>query len=491
MEASAGSVPSAPSSAPHLAFSADLQRRMASLGIDDAGRDWLIKVLNPVNPTKCAGIPDASYQACLRPEWRDQCVISSPPGLTTPTWDLCVVMPPVDNTAAIWCAGDAGTDFRQGTGLQRGTCVRSGLEVFGTAVLGYLTDTAATAPQLHLSQLRSVQRIMAYRTSYRSTTAYLTASSLYDQGTLYASQLNRPYDGMTGLQAAGGGPITLPYGMCSYGSSVPLDENEIAVQDPKYVCVPAKTGAYIPHRLSGPVQPFVSLNSGRGFFVIAPAPDNPAAFPTYSMANTAYLGASQFVWPVTAAPLSRTAFSGSSVVLAPPAWVNMVYSGNFSGEAAPDLGTLPLDTGVDNVYTGVLLFRGLDPHASVTLRFVAGMEIIPMYDAPSREYVEPAPKFSPKAMELYYATCHEMANVYPSSFNALGTIVSAISSVLSRLWPVAKAVLPVAIRAFQDSGRTGPPVVERVVQRPKKAKRKSKGPPSGQVGPAPKRPRRK
>jgi len=80
----------------------DILKRLESLGIDRDAVAWIVKAAHPAVAADSPGMPDESYVATVRPEYRIQHVVSSPVALATPTWDLCIWKPPGDVQALRW-----------------------------------------------------------------------------------------------------------------------------------------------------------------------------------------------------------------------------------------------------------------------------------------------------------------------------------------------------------------------------------------------------
>jgi hypothetical protein len=89
-----------------------------------------------------------------------------------------------------------------------------------------------------------------------------------------------------------------------------------------------------------------------------------------------------------------------------------------------------------------MIFRGLAKEASVTLRVIQAMELLPSNTASIRPFVRPAPRNDPRAIEAYYATRVELAHTYPSEWNSLGILMTALSTAAARLWPSVRAAVP-------------------------------------------------
>lgn len=420
------------------AYLADLQRRLAPYGVDGEAAAWLLKCLHPALPASSPGIPDHSYVHSVRPEFRSQTIIGAPPGLATPTWDLLIWRRPTEGSPVRWCAAPGGTNFRV-NGLPAGATAGEvtlidhlpGLP----SAMSHVTPGNDTA--FPISTIVPADDAYVWRTQYASLTAYLTASALNDQGTVFAVQQQR--DVMPDLGTlAFNGSYDPPLIVRRARTSVPFEENEMLLMDPKAYTAPAREGVYLPLRLSGPSQLFVRPSvDDTGLMKVQ---DSIVGFPS-----------SQPGFGTTRrAPLMGTIVSN--------------YDQQYVSQYYPFTDTTlnSYEFSWDNVHQAVIIFRGLAPAASVTLKHYVGLEQQPGVDAPTRQFARVPNMYVPRAMEAYYRLVHELPSAYPSSFNALGTILGAISSVAQRLWPVVQRVVPAigagvraAVADYERRGQAG------------------------------------
>lgn len=404
-------------------YAAEIARRLESVGVEREAMDWLIKCLHPSSVVDSPGMPDESYANVVRPEYRDQLIIGSPVGLTAPTWDLLVWRQPGDMCPLVWFSGNAGTNFTTtggGAPLSSGTLTLQPLS--WQTDYEYPTVVAPTT-LVPYAIAQASQLTYSWRTQYASLTAYLTASSLNDQGTIFAGQFPSPVQ-LTGPDSNPTivNPATNNLALYNrYATSVPFDENSMMLLDPKAYTAPARDGCYQPLRLTGPTQPYVtgSVSLGATFadrqsgaFLVVSDYNNRINLPTLPGLLYNYCGGS--------------GATNYSTVIA------------FGANNAVN----QLNTAYDNTHHGVMLFRGLSPAASVTLKLYTGHEIVPRFDSSSRQFTKPPVRSSPAALAAYYAICHEMGTSFPASYNSLGTLLSTVAGVVSRLWPVVSKVVP-------------------------------------------------
>jgi len=432
-----------------------LLRKVESLGIPPEAADWLLKALHPPAPVNSPGLPDETWLPLVRPDFKDATVIGAPAGATV-TWDLCIWKVPGDNTVALWCSALPGTDFNTSgvivgsdVGVLNCQQVENEAEAYASMALG----TGNPAPGAgFFGVVVPATRPYSFRTQYSSITAYLTSSSLYNSGTVYAGQFPRGFThrGNQADEANGLSPFGFPNGVHSMVTNVPFDEDSLMLMAPGAYTAPARDGAYLPMRLCGPTQEFVRRYSAAGELiryrlVPEPPPAPPALYNHYwsivdPWENLApdvpkrQFGTYIPCAPVNTGPRDADAVGPRDTYL-PVYWPDRAMREPANGKR--------YDTGYDNVSQGVIIFRGLDVHATVTLKTFTGLEIKTFVDSPARQFAKPPVAYNPRAMQAYYAIVQEMQSVYPASYNAFGSLIPLIGTVVSRLWPVVLRSLPV------------------------------------------------
>jgi len=269
----------------------------------------------------------------------------------------------------------------------------------------------------------------------------MTAFALADQGTLYVGTFSRPMTSTTYFRwfnNFAGNPTACQINWTNF----PLDENRLLLTDPRTSMVPAKDGAYVPIRLAGPQQPFVQSYKEEFGRILAQIPA--VAGPTYVSygSGPAFPDGTLPVPTVGRYPYVTGDVSGPAGETGSPFWQS----------AVPANAMWCVDSGYDNINHTLFIFRGLSSTASITFKCISGLEVIPRVDSPVLQFTSKPVKYSPNALAFYQAVSEEMRMVYPSSFNSLGTILSAIGSAASRIWPVVRsigsAVVPVLDKAL-------------------------------------------
>lgn len=405
----------------------DLQRR----GVSGPAANWVARALHP--PADHLGpqhVPDESFRPVVPIVLRPSVTIEAPASIAPDaTWDLCIVCLPGDVNAAYYLAAPSGTDFSK---TNIGSGAAGVLHLFSSAPVQDLSclDPLSGSEGVYTSY-GPTSGHYSYRHTFSSLTAYMTASSLYDGGTVTCAQLNDGPAPHGAVFRSEHSPTYFPLATIS-AFTVPLTESEITAVAPSARVAPAKEGIYMPFRLLGPSQKFVSRSTQLG-----------TSFVDVDTTPTMVIGSETSVGLVGAIPVVLSNMDDGTYTV--PYWMRelTVYGAN---------GHIPCisssaDCGYDRVAVGVTIFRGLNHQSSITLRMFVGLELIPAPVSPLRTMVAVPPPPDKKALDLYYQIVAGMPMAYPSRDNGLGLIIPKILSALRFLAPI---VLPHVVSAAKD-----------------------------------------
>lgn len=415
-----------------------LRERLGAFGISESAKDWVIKTLDPAATLSTKGIPDMNACSVMRPEYTVQYNIPVPSWPSSPapsSWDCLIIVPPGNATGLIYAYGPSGVDFGSST-----TPVNSGtgyvpLEgwVDQPGVTSWMCEPVSggvpSPTQLGYFAIRTPQsNPLTFRHVYSSVTIDLIAPAVANQGDVFASQYapefrrsKRP--NAIGTISTNGSAANLMYLVNE--CALPVREEDLTLSSRNPYVGLAKDGVYMPLKHPGPQLDFASIdyNGGTGHF-------NGVALSAGSFAFGAMRPLSGFdvQYPQIFA-LANNDSGGSTGSESP--WINNVWGTSGVG----------FDTGYDNTNVGVVIFRGLSAGggggfgANLLVKLKVGLEVCPRPTTASRVYALPPHVYEPRALEAYYALASEMAAAYPSSYNALGTIIPLLSSIASRLMP--------------------------------------------------------
>jgi len=404
------------------AYTATLENKLRAMTLSPEAAKWVIKALDPVRGGPCQ-IPDAIQVTSLVPEYKTATVINAPSDVGTHNWDCLILLPPSDTVGAYIATNITGINFREDVAHYNAVVSNCPVTINPAILSGAAATTAGGVWTNGISTSHttvSSELTAAYRTVARSATVYATGSELYNQGTVYAGQYARK-----GFKSVLGQAMSTSSGETVFNLdhyALPLDETDMATMTPGFYTAAAREGVYTVHRLTGPSQEFYSARSpgswrtSGGTFVVFNASD-----PTNY--NTA-----------------------TGVV---PRILQDDYT-TVSPVIPPSMGANCVSTAHDEGCTwGVIIFRGLHPSMSLTLKTVTNLELVPTSAAPSRQFVKPPAKYEPTAIAAYYALASEVPSCMAARHNFLGSILPALSAVASKVLPF---LAPVAGQALSALG---------------------------------------
>lgn len=398
---------------------------LAKYTATQAGASWVTKALHPVQGG-VVGIPDQAHLPVLLPEYKLTTTITKPASLAADeNWSCCILGVPSDTTPVFWSAGTSNLDYRDTVAAETGFLQNVDTATDPHSVAGVLLSGVPGTVQAYRTR-RSVENLASYRHTAKSVTAYATGSELYNQGSVFCGVYSRRVsDGIGISNISEGTPWFLT------GSSlveIPLHESDMAVMTPNFYTAPAKEGAYAVHRLTGPAQEFAEKRT-------------PLTFRAGG-GETAALAEDSSSWDVNMGTVVRFRMGDSAVSPAFPV-------------------RIPSTAVDEHCSFSVMIFRGLHPQMSITLKSVCCLEIIPSSTSPSRQFVVPSAKYDPVAIHAYYALANELPPVMASKHNFLGTLLPIIGSILPKvlpfLAPIANALTGAATRRIDAIAQPAPP----------------------------------
>jgi len=428
-----------------------LASRLEKAGLSESSAEWLLKALSPASPN-CSGcmIPDSSCDAAATPESVVSFTISP---VTAATWDCLIVKPPTYPLLAIIVVAPAGFDF---TGTWGGTGVAVG-------VLQTEPSTAAVAQSM-AAQFHSVGTTVIsplvvkalqpstmpqkWRATARSSTEYLVASDLNNQGTVTSGQYPSRIAAYRPWVSYFGTPNTNSTNYSVELLNIPLNEADMTTLNPKVRVAPAKQGVYQPIYNAGPTFEWAAPRS------------LPAMGVDSTFGNTASGGSGVLWFPSSGGSVPQgqpnpNVPTGIPVLLAcMDTTSGFVLDTWYQTSLAVGSAVNPYTAGTSNELTGVSLYRGLSASASITLKMVLGVEIVPSVVSPVRPFVKTSIGDDPRAIQLYYELVKDLPQSYPASANFLNYVLSSVRALL----PVVLPHVPALFEGFRKYVTGKPPI---------------------------------
>lgn len=443
-----------------------LEKAIAKAGIpaDSNASRWLQRALHPPLDFTGTAIPDDTYRPGVRLDLRPTATISAPAGIAPgETWDCCIVTLPGDAIGAVYNASPSGTNFTKlpDPGSEIGAIpIQASATDHVCAVKQYQTELPGTAPiDLLVARSSVTSEPFSFRTTYRSITTHLAASSTTNQGSVTATQLDNDWNVGVGFSLVTRDSGTHPYACVPAQTTIPLTEDEITTANPSSEVWEARKGTYLPLRLIGPVQRFVARSSSASRALVSP------------IITSKFFDADEAFGQFATLPHTPRVISSASV---PGAnfptdnnWIRNAYAGD----------SLPCDTGFDQCASSVQIYRGLSSEATLQVRMYVGLEMTVMPESPLRTFVASPAPVDERAMELYFAMVSNMRAVYPADFNGLAQLVPILMRVAAYVGP---KIAPYVERGAVELGKVVAKEVSHLLGH-KTSKPQPKRPPPSEV----------
>jgi len=366
---------------------------------------WAMRALSPCDE-RLGGtvrIPDLSTNASAALAERLITVIAPPTALTAAdTWNCAIYTPPIADVAFIYQ-------------VWKSTDPRPALTRFGT-VVGY-TDVAYATVNVPLEQFADttfcypgatstlLTLTEQFRQTHKGLTVNLNASALNDQGMVIsgqwgdrpAIQANTRCYTLTGIPSAGDVSAANNQNVLLI-TDLPVNTAQLYAKDPNAVRAPAKEGVYMPLKFNDPVQTYTSIQSTE-----LKSLDGATEMKDNTVLSPALLGYREN---------SNTSFVNVQFFQTAP------NIGNFS----PSLATC----GSTNMQSGLILFEGLSPSATLDVKTVAGVEVVTNRDSAWNGFMMPSPIDNEEAQKQVHAIQARMPSAFPASYNFIGTLLTTI-----------------------------------------------------------------
>lgn len=417
-------------------FASKIAAQVKSLGVSPQGEKFLMKALYPPGVETQVSIPDSSWHPTMRLDSRPALSFGVGAGaVVDASWDAMVLAVPGDVTAAIVVTAPAGTEFFASTApanfsVKLLSNLPSTITASTTRKYWAASRTSAGAStEVSRTSVPNPMGVSSFRSTYRGFTLHNTSSALYDGGTLIAGQFAAASTDQA-LQLFTRNAVSM-YAM-RRAFTLPLDDGALTQMCPGAQAVDAKEGIFMPLRLLGPVQEFVS---------------EPSVIGCASVQNTA----TSVQETVVAGNVAATEVSNTSAPCVLDA--NGTGGGNISSFGNPfwystmqGLAGKVDDTNFDNVAFGIVFLRNLPYQASFSLQAYVGIEAILDNSSAFRSLTMATAAYDPRAMQTYYDIVASMPFSYPASYNSLGAVLPYISRALTALRPVVGPFLGTLLR---------------------------------------------
>jgi hypothetical protein len=422
-----------------MADYANLKQRLETAGVGGTSAEWLLKALSPATPNgQGCQIPDMNAVSVATPEFVVSQTVSAPGAAS---WDCLVIKPPTYPLVAVVVAAPTGFAYDTTRWDSAGNVItiiqteNPLTAVTDTMNVSPVVSGAAVGAQSTATTLLPTTQPQRWRTAARSMTEYLVASDLNNQGTVTSGLYPARRMPMPGV-VWGLVPTALAYELNML--EVPLNEANMTNMNPKVRVAPAKQGCYQPQYSAGPtfewaqagavpslMSDWNSATNGKYYFTLCP-------------------GFSATVQQLVGAGLpGATVFSDPAASTGQTTWMTTAFG-------SPLLASNPYTWGYDNMMTGISIYRGLSASASITLKSVVSLEIIPGPESPIRQFAKPAIAHDIRALQLYAELVADLPHSYPATANFLGAVLSAASALLPKVMPHVLSGVSSVVKSLQE-----------------------------------------
>lgn len=379
--------------------------------------EWAIRALSPCDERVQNGrqIPDGSSANSAVVTSRIITAITPPPGDTTELWNFLAIVPPFPDLAfayKVWKSSQTVDDVTW-TPVPYRNVSPGHLDVYSGTSGPQLSPNLVSNSTLDLEteQIRQTMKGLTFN---------LNASALTNQGMVLAAQYGDK------ITKASDYPITTssspdpPPADVTQGAwiveDVPTTTDQIFAKDTHAMRGPARLGAYLPLKFNDQQSDYqpLSLNRYKVDSTSDKVNDGPLPIVFKSTSDVQALGTNNF----------------------------LCFAYGPSGTGHSDAVVSPSTT---NMQTGVVYFEGLSPQASMDVKTVAAVEVIPKGESTWTGFAEESPESAPTAQIQVHNIQRRTPSAFPASYNFLGTL---LTSLLPALGSVATELVTGLIKKF-------------------------------------------
>lgn len=343
------------------------------------GTAWCLKALHPADHELASnGMPTEDASPMVTMQYLQETLISPPVGLATDTWDLDVWF--LRDPVTFGCYQAAGAD---GSSL--------------TTHAIYNTQLMGAEGSVQAGWVAMCDNCEQFRISYAGITGHLVANALSNQGTVRAAQYPYPAYIRPVMRDV---EITPDTSSSMYGA---LIREAVTYPDP-----------LIPYSSLIQMPQCYQENAVEGFYMPLKMAESDES---YKKTNQVY---------ALLGRVSDTSTWNQEILLSSNRWpwyddtvANYPFRGCVPGE---------------NI--GHVAFRGLSKDASVNLIFRYGVDMKVRPATTFAPFQHEPPVYDQTAFKMYYEIARRMADAYPASYNAAGTLLTVVGKIAEQIWPL-------------------------------------------------------
>lgn len=392
-----------------------------------AALEWAERAISPCDERLADGrqIPDDSDVSTAVLSSRTQTTIAAPD--QTSTWNVRIYTPPLCDVAFMYETWKTGA-------APIGKWITVGYKNINYPTT--LLPVTEQASEKFASIYRNgdiYQNTVQFRQSAKGITCYLNVSELYNQGMMTAAQWGQKVQQDAQIVYAEvdtSAFATAPENKaaCILLKDVPSDSGSLLTLDPKAVMHPARLGCYLPLKFNQPEQSFMEKQEVAYY---AQGQNHQTKLDVPEM------GAPVVVW---------TSNTGQTSGAVSPQFIPV-------SDETPDHKQVAVlaSAGVTNMNCGMVFFEGLDPHASITIKTIASLEVVAAPGVWSAFTHTKPPYDGEEVFKKVHNIQSRLPSAYPHSFNTFGGLLSAVLPALG--W-AAKTIAGALATRFVNGAQT-------------------------------------
>jgi len=369
---------------------------LSLLGTTVAGQRWAYKALHPNGDgvTAAIGIPDHTHIPITTPEFRSNFIVSSTLGANV-SWDADILFLGTPDVSFLYRLYQAGTVPSEDSWKAVYYAASQPRNVKYQA-LGWQSDGTAKRFSFNVQSGAFGVSYPKARGMYAGMTITFDAPALVDQGRVVAAQLplmESPRTTGIELELADANYEYVTTNVINLGS-VPYSEDELFQASPGAIVWEARDGVYMPLRFNEPVHTFTSLTSGNVSTVTNQGTDVPAIL--------GYLR-----------PEDQKIVS-------------------FRGPNGGDIGGPAFGTaGPFNFLSGLVLFRGIDARANLSVKTRIGLEAQVERGSVVAPYQHASPALDKMAIDAVTEVAQRSNMAYKAAMNNTNGLAGIIRGILT------------------------------------------------------------
>lgn len=381
---------------PNMTLRTSLSSHLRPLNMSPHGLTFVHRALHPNDDTMSGGvrIPDGAKSESAALEHRGNYVITKPSvGDQDNTWDVQFMSLPTSDIPLVYRRRFSGTAWGYWYPLQLTGSIQPGQFDQASWLLNHIPPTL-------------LKNTSQFRQSFRGITIVLNANAFSDQGIMTAGEVG---DAPKIIELPRDDTADSVKREFMVFNGIPQNENELVAVSPKTCQWEARKGVYMPSRFNQPTHLFQGgeANAIR---------DN---------GTGANFGFRENGLPILLAEIGDLPAGGFESFKRSLVWIDSTANSAIATTA-----------GDVNQNVGVIMFSGLDPKATLTMRVRMGMELVPEAASLGSDFIGNAPDKDIVALETVSTVQGRLPLAFEHKYNSLNLLAGIIRPLIRTALPI-------------------------------------------------------